>query len=422
MKFKYIIIAFIIGASIFLVTSRKAQEFNYIAIGDEDKFWKVQSIDTMKYSRDLSREMLWKKSFDAVMDAQMAKIAATGATHAAIGTPYDAEFKPILKRWVDAARKYKLKVWFRGNWSGWEGWFGYSKIGRADHLWLTERFILNNKDLFEDGDIFTACPECENGGPGDPRHNNDLWGHRNFLISEYKKVTEAFKKIGKDVEAGYHSMNGDVARLVMNKETTKALGGVVAVDHYVGTPQKLIADIKNFAQISGGKVVLAEFGAPIPDIHGNMSQKRQAEWIEEALRELAKMPEVEGLNYWTSVGGSTELWDGKGTPVLAAGAVEKFYNPKIASGFVTDKLDKPIAGARVESPYGTSITSNNGRFRLSYPKGEEIKIKVSAGGYFGRLAKVNKMPEGESMTIALEKEAPGLTFRLVYFLRNIFKF
>src|SRR3989344_7391314 len=150
MKLKYIIIAFIIGSSIFLATSRRSQEFNYIAIGDEDKFWKVQSIDTMKYSRDLSREKLEDKSFDSIIDDTMKKISATGATHVSIGTPYDSEFLPILKRWVDSARKNGLKVWFRGNWSGWEGWFGYPKISRDEHIALTENFILNNPNLFKD--------------------------------------------------------------------------------------------------------------------------------------------------------------------------------------------------------------------------------------------------------------------------------
>lgn len=422
MKFKYIfIVIFVIAVFLFFFTTRRSYEFNYIAAGDEDRFWEVQSIDTMKYSRDLSREKLYDKTFDSIIDDTMKKIAATGATHVSVGTPYDKEFLPMLKRWTSSARRHGLKVWFRGNWSGWEGWFDYFKISRADHLWLTERFILDNKDLFEDGDVFTACPECENGGPGDPRHNGDLYGHRAFLIKEYGIVKSAFDKVGKKVITNFNSMNGDVAALVMDKETTKALGGVVAIDHYVSTPQKLISDIKNFIRISGGKIALAEFGAPIPDIHGKLSQKAQAEWIEEVLRELAKIPEVEGLNYWTSIGGSTELWSRSGTPALAVGSVEKFYKPEIVSGIVTDKLDKPVANARVESPYRAFFTSDNGYFYLSYPRGEKMEISVSADGYLGQLAKVGGTAEGESVIIALEKEAPGLIFKLVYFLKSIFK-
>src|SRR3989344_6298983 len=86
---------------------------------------RITSIDTMKYSRDVAREKLNSSSFDEVIDKQVSEISATGATHIAIGTPYDDEFLPFLKRWVVAARKYNLKVWFRGNLSGWEEWFGY---------------------------------------------------------------------------------------------------------------------------------------------------------------------------------------------------------------------------------------------------------------------------------------------------------
>ena len=35
-----------------------------------------------------------------------------------------------------------------------------------------------------------TCNECENGGPGDPRHNGDVVGHRKFLIKEYKSIDE----------------------------------------------------------------------------------------------------------------------------------------------------------------------------------------------------------------------------------------
>ena len=140
-----------------------------------ERFFQVQSIDTMKYSRDTAREKLKDVKFDEVIDAQIKNIAATGATHVSLGTPYDEEFLPFLKRWVAAARKYGLKVWFRGNWSGWENWFDYPKFkdGKV-HSEKTKKFILENSNLFEDGDVFTACPECENGGPGDPRITKKL--------------------------------------------------------------------------------------------------------------------------------------------------------------------------------------------------------------------------------------------------------
>src|SRR3972149_11347222 len=93
-----------------------------------ERFFQVQSIDTMKYSRDVAREKLKDFSYDKEIETQVKNIAETGASHVAIATPYDDEFLPFLRRWVKAAREKGLNVWFRGNFSGWENWFDYEKF------------------------------------------------------------------------------------------------------------------------------------------------------------------------------------------------------------------------------------------------------------------------------------------------------
>ena len=85
---------------------------------DKSSFqWQVRSVDTMKFSRDLAREKLNDEVFNLVIEEQVKNISQIGATHVAIATPYDEEFLPFLRRWVNLARNYGLKVWFRGNWS-----------------------------------------------------------------------------------------------------------------------------------------------------------------------------------------------------------------------------------------------------------------------------------------------------------------
>lgn len=291
--------------------------------------WQFESIDTMKYSRDLAREELSNKSFGATIDRQVQEIAGTGATHIAIATPYDAEFLPMLKRWVKAARKYNLKVWFRGNFSGWEGWFDYPKITRVQHLKMTKEFIQKNADIFEDGDVFTPCPECENGGPGDPRQTGDVVGHRKFLVDEYSVTKFAFKNIKKKVASNYDSMNMDVAKQVMDKPTTKALDGIVTVDHYVKDPKQLRDDIADLARISEGKVILGEFGAPVPEITGPMSELEQYEWISHVLMLLQDDKNLIGLSYWVGEGGSTELWDEQGKARAAVTSISKYYKKEM---------------------------------------------------------------------------------------------
>lgn len=289
-------------------------------------YWSVRSIDTMKYSRDIAREKADDSSFDDVIERQVADIAGTGASHVAIATPYDPEFVPFLTRWVDAAREHNLKVWFRGNASGWEHWFGYKRTSRDEHKQVILDFIKDNGDLFESGDIFTPCPECENGGEGDPRIVGGVDGYRQFLIDEYNASREAFRAIGKNVEVGYFSMNFDVAKLVMDKPTTAALGGVVAIDHYVRSHDKLRRDLIEIAESSGGKIYLGEWGAPIPDIHGKISGDEQAAWIKDALEVFKADKNVIGLNYWVNVGGSTEIWNARGVATPAVPVITEYYS------------------------------------------------------------------------------------------------
>jgi hypothetical protein len=287
--------------------------------------WEVQSIDTMKQSRDLARFTMGHEVIRHEMKKQVADIADTGATHVAIGTPYDSEFIPVLKLWVEEARKNNLKVFFRGNFSGWEEWFGYKKISRQEHIELSKRFIEENSEIFEDGDIFSSCPECENGENIDRNNNEQTDSYKAFLIQEYKETKKAFNKINKKVKSNYFSMNGDMAFQIMDPETTKALDGIVVIDHYVKDPEKLDKDVTLLAEKSGGKIVLGEFGAPVPDIHGEMDDKMQKEWIDDTLSRLANNPHVVGVNYWVSRGGSTAIWSDNGDKKPSVNVLSDFF-------------------------------------------------------------------------------------------------
>jgi hypothetical protein len=351
-------------------------------------WWFFQSIDTMKYSRDIAREKANDPLFDQVILEQIKDIAATGATHVAIATPYDEEFTPFLKRWLSAARENNLKVWFRGNWSGWEGWFNYGKISRAEHIQKTKNFILNHKDLFVDGDVFSACPECENGGPGDPRLNGDLAGYRQFLIDEYTVTKYAFNEIGKKVISNHNSMNGDVAKLVMNKNTTAALDGLVVIDHYVKNPETLVKDIKALASSSGGHIILGEFGVPIPDINGQMTDKKQAEWLESALNLLVDTPELVGLNYWVNLGSSTSLWEKPGSPKEAVSVLKKYYSPHQLTLTVKNTLRNPIPGANTSYRHHQFIADELGQITLPLLVSPE-SVRVFAQNYHDQEIQVN---------------------------------
>lgn len=288
--------------------------------------WTVKSVDTMKSSRDLAQNKRDDPNFETVIDVQTQNIADMGANYIGIATPYDSEFMPMLRLWVAAARRYDLKVWFRGNFAGWEGWFGYNRdLSREGHVAKVREFISANPDLFEDGDIFTACPECENGGPGDPRLQTGVEDFRKFMIDERKVVDEEFAKIGKKVSTNYNSMNLDVAKVVFDEPTVRAMDNLVVVDHYVKDPQDLVSHIDQLALEKQSRVMIGEVGVPIKGITGEMNEDEQAEWLESALAGISKNRNVIGLNWWVSVGGETALYKDNGMPIKAKSTLEKYF-------------------------------------------------------------------------------------------------
>src|SRR3972149_6477098 len=370
----FIIIPLVLGLKLLAIRGKylgtKASSTNW---------WEIQSIDTVKYSRDLAREKAKDSSFDEVIDTQVRLIAETGATHVAVGTPYAEEFVPFLKRWVSAARKYGLKVWFRGNVPGWERWFGYPKIDRNEHTSLVREFILANGALFEEGDIFSSCTECENGGPGDPRRS------------------------------------GDVAGLVMDEETTNSLGNIVVIDHYVGSTEKLAKDLKNIAEKSGGKVILGEFGAPISNIHANFNEEEQATWIRLALSEISDIPELMGVNYWTSFGGSTRLWDSDYRPRKAVEVIRGYYKPRVVEGLVSDERGKAVKKADVIVGSKQLLTTNSGIFVLPV-NSEKVTITIQADGYITQQLEIDSE---KNIEIILIKGEENILFKIQKFIYQI---
>ncbi len=388
---------------------------------NENPYWEIQSIDTMKISRDLAREKANDSQFILTISREVANISSVGATHVAIGTPYDAEFIPYMKKWITEARKNGLNVWFRGNFSGWEGWFEYQKISPDEHLRKLQEFIEANPELFEDGDIFTSCTECENGGPGDPRDTKDVVGYRKFLVDEYDAASASFHKIGKNVKVNYFSMNADVAKLIMDKDTTTELGGVVVIDHYVKDPAQTLKDVQEIAQRSGGNVVLGEIGAPIPNIHGYLTSMEQAAWLEKTLSLLSNESSLLGINYWVASNGSTSLWNQDGSEKPAAEIVRGFYKPKLVRGTVENELRKPLKDVIVRVGIKETSTDSEGNFSfLASPSANEITL--AREGYYSKEVSLDNLSD----PILLERCDGNLFFKIqksIYvFVQNTKKF
>lgn len=384
-----------------------------------DRFFPIQSIDTMKYSRDSAQN----KSVTEQIPLLVSQAATLGPTHIAIGTPYDEEFYPVIKKWADEIHKRGLRVWFRGNFSGWEGWFNYPKFTDYNqHHILQSQFIRKHPELFVAGDIFTPAPEPENGVIGDPRSSDEnKQKFLDFLPRSYRTCIDSFKAINKpEISCGYFSTNGDIAKYIFTPQLIASIGNRIVIDHYVKTPQQLAADIVALSDRFKVPIVLGEFGAPIPDIQGEMDEQQQAAYVQQVMRELVKIKDkVGGINYWTGFGGSTAIFNDDFQMKKAGIIITDYYQPELLEGIVSDTFEFAVPNATVSTPnflYQTK-TQTNGTFKLLISRDVQ-DIMVSKNGFISyKKTIIHNTP----FLAKLEYSQKNLGYYLKYILQIIRK-
>lgn len=381
----------------------------------------VQSIDTMKQSRDMAEQVRTNpRAFDSMIDEQMTLIANTGATHVAIDTPYDAHFSAVLKQWVLSARAHGLSVWFRGNFSGWEGWFGYPRIGRNAHKVLLVSFLESNKDLFESGDIFTPCPECENGGSGDPRRTHDTIGYRNFLTDEYTLAKQAFERMNKSVTI-YTSMNADIARLSIDPETAQNLGGTILIDHYSPSAKGFLGGITSSSHANTVLIGLGEFGAPIPDLNGKLSESDQSAFISSLFKILyERSTSTPAVNYWVLEGGSSAIVE-NAIPRKAYFVVQNYYSAPSVYGNMYNSIGEYLGGVHIAIASTTYAydTSESGFYQIFLPKPFR-KLTITKDGYTPLTLELDEnLGTTTPKNFVLEPENPDPWYQIRKFLYSV---
>jgi hypothetical protein len=401
--------------------------YNSVHAADPQTFWKYQCVDTMKDSRDNARNWANRADLPQLVAGEISTIKAMGANCVAIGTPYDDEFIPYLKVWVNQAHGQGLRVWFRGNLSGWEGWFSYPILNStSEHNQKIARFINNNPGLFHDGDIFTPAPEPEQGKViGDPRDSDaQKTEYLKFLVDSYNNCVLAFSLINIKVTCGYFSTNGDIAKNILTPEVVAQIGNVVVVDHYVASPETLVNDLVALHDKFNVKVMLGEFGAPIPDINGNMTESQQAEFIDGVLSGLVQHQDIiEGVNYWTLANSSTALLNNDSSPKKAVDVIKHYYIPAQVKGTVATKTGKKISGAKVVSASGSgqTITDQNGQYSLSLPAGK-TELEINSHAYQLATATVNlKSGQQVSQNVTLVPKG-GWLGNTWQWIKNLFGF
>lgn len=358
-----------IGGSVILLTKGNAESTTV-----SPTLWPYQCIDTMKTSRDKAR--LWKTRNDLhnSTDKQAALIKDLGGNCIAIDTPYDKEFLPYLHQWVISARKQHLHIWFRGNFSGWEGWFDYPKGLTSQKLFTqTKEFIEQNPDLFQDGDIFTPAPEAENGGPFNQVEPSRYKLYRQFLRDEYTLSQDSFKAINKKIIVNWFSMNGGFARRMLDQETVDSLGGNVTIDHYINNPARMTDYISYFAKTFHASVVIGEFGAPIPEFNGTMTEDEQADFIDKLLWEMYRnRKDVFGINYWVLYDSSTALINENGTNRKVTTVIKKYFRPLTISGIIKNSQGQSLANIPITTSDKVTIVQSDksGKYTLTIPNGD----------------------------------------------------
>ncbi len=350
------------------------------AHAEQTTLWKYQCIDTMKTSRDNARRWKNDPKLDEYIEKELSAIVEMGANCVALGTPYNEEFLPYLRKWVKTARKKNLKIWYRGNFAEWEGWFDYPKgMSEEELIRRSDEFIRKNKDLFKDGDVYTAAPEAENGGPFNQVETYEHEAYRSFLVRIHEATQKTFTDINRKVEVNWLSMNGGLAKRMFDKPTLKALGSVAALDHYIKTSEEMGSYIKYFRDSFGAKVVLGEFGAPIPEINGKMTEDQQADFIESLMKELYKYHnDVVGVNYWVSYDSSTEILNEDYSPRKAAFVLKKYFKPAVVKGIVSDTHGARLEGVQISAGdgIGKTFTNKKGEYTLAVPA-DSMTIKYS---------------------------------------------
>jgi hypothetical protein len=147
------------------------------------------------------------------------------------------------------------------------------------------------------------------------------------LVDSYDNCFVSFKKINKNVKCGYFSTNGDIAKETLTQETVRKTGDVIVIDHYVNSAQKMSADLDYLNnKFPGTKIVIGEFGAPIEDINGAMTEQEQADFIEQLLLVFIEhKTQVIGVNYWLISGGKTGIYNQDKSPRLLAEVIKIYF-------------------------------------------------------------------------------------------------
>lgn len=295
--------------------------------------FRIRSIDTQVVSKH------WAGVSAEMIKEQVSAIKSLGANYVAIGTPYDEV--DDMRMWVREIHAQGMHVWFRSHWLEWEGDNNRPAIMTPDqYLEKTSQFILDNRDLFAEGDAFTVAVEAEQAGVGPGKRFLNWEEYKQFLLLEITVANNSFKKIEMDrkIHTNWLSMNGWVAQNVITPELAKQIG-LITVDHFspqsdtIGvfdSPDRIAkmmsSDLDSMYSRLNVPIFLGEWGYQINQESDEEHQKAVAEAV---LSKLVVKQFLIGVNYWVHMGHYSRLFNDNGGMITrersVANTVRYFY-------------------------------------------------------------------------------------------------
>lgn len=282
----------------------------------KSKTWEIQSIDSMKETKDRVENQRSDDFINRWLDAAV----ELGATHVAIDTPMTSpkgnQSIDYTRKWLQPLRGRGLKVNHRHPILSMEGDYGVHKDPNQDFVRIIDAYIRTNRDFFQDGDLF-GIPEITNVGiNGVNCSSNCIFSNKdlfNLFLQKYTIQTrQAFSDIGLSGVrvGGFEGYDGFIAaglnnpnwqgKSFLDHQTVEIFGNIIAIDHYPKNIATMDSDLRVIQSIwPGRKLFIGECGM----INGESPME-----FRQCLEVFRQHTEIFGMNYWhMGMGGPESL-------------------------------------------------------------------------------------------------------------------
>jgi hypothetical protein len=160
------------------------------------------------------------------------------------------------------------------------------------------------------------------------------------------------------------------------------MGNLVTIDHYVRDSKDMGEYIDFFTRTFNSKVAIGEFGGPIPDLNGEMTEEQQAMFVTHVLSEMySRKDSLVGVNYWTLTHSSSSLLNPDYSERKVANVLRDYYIPGVLVGRVVNESGEGVREAyvKIDDRATAQYSDSDGFFVVKLPAGS---YTVSASDLF----------------------------------------